>query len=60
MPESSGGEKRPADVIADAFSGRFESHAHMVALHAVFYNFRRFHETLRVTPAMQAELADHA
>lgn len=54
MPEGPGGEKRPADV----FSGAFESHAHMVALHAVFYNFRRFHETLRVTPAMRAEPTD--
>lgn len=31
----------------------------MVALHAMHYNFVRIHKTLRVTPAMQAGLADH-
>jgi len=30
-----------------------------VALHYMFYNFCRIHQTLRVTPAMQAGLSDH-
>ena len=30
----------------------------MVALYTVFYNFVKIHKTLRVTPAMQAGLAD--
>jgi hypothetical protein len=31
----------------------------MVAIHAVYYNFARIHETLRITPAMVARLTDH-
>jgi hypothetical protein len=37
-----------------------ENHAYAVALHFVFHNFVRVHQTLRVTPAMAAGLADHA
>jgi hypothetical protein len=29
-------------------------------LHFAWYNFCRIHGTLRVTPAMEANLADHA
>ena len=31
----------------------------MVALYFMFYNFARVHQTLRVTPAMEAGIADH-
>ena len=31
----------------------------MVALYFRFYNFNRAYQTLRVTPAMEAEIADH-
>ena len=31
----------------------------MVALYFMYYNFARVHQTLRVTPAMEAGLADH-
>jgi hypothetical protein len=30
-----------------------------VALHYMHYNFARVHKTLRVTPAMEAGLANH-
>ena len=30
-----------------------------LALHFVYYNFARVHQTLRVTPAMEAGIADH-
>jgi hypothetical protein len=30
----------------------------MVALHCMYYNFCRIHQTLRVTPAMEAKLTD--
>ena len=30
-----------------------------VALHFMYYNFARIHTTLRVTPAMEAGVADH-
>ena len=31
----------------------------MVALYFMYYNFGRVHQTLRVTPAMEAGIADH-
>jgi hypothetical protein len=31
----------------------------MVALYFMFYNFGRVHQTLRVTPAMEAGVSDH-
>jgi hypothetical protein len=30
-----------------------------VSLYFMFYNFARVHQTLRVTPAMEAGIADH-
>ena len=30
-----------------------------VALYFVWYNFARIHQTLRVTPAMEAGISDH-
>lgn len=44
--------------LTNAFSKKFESHVHMVALYTVFYNWTRIHKTLRVTPAMAAGLTD--
>jgi IS1 family transposase len=43
--------------LTNAFSKKFENHAHMVAIYAVWYNFIRIHKTLRVTPAMAAGLS---
>ena len=31
----------------------------MVAIYFMYYNFARIHQTLRVTPAMEAGIADH-
>ena len=45
--------------LASAFSKKFENHCHMVATYHAYYNFCRVHQTLRVTPAMEAGLADH-
>jgi hypothetical protein len=36
-----------------------QNHKRNVALHFMHYNFCRVHRTLRVTPAMEAGLADH-
>lgn len=44
--------------LTNAFSKKFISHVHMVALYTVFYNFIRIHKTLRITPAMAAGLTD--
>lgn len=45
--------------LTNGFSKKVENHGHAVALHFMYYNFCRIHKTLRVTPAMEAGLADH-
>jgi hypothetical protein len=45
--------------LTNAFSKKLENHAAMVALYFMYYNFARVHQTLRVTPAMEAGIADH-
>jgi IS1 family transposase len=44
--------------LTNAFSKKFENHAHMVAIYTVWYNWLRIHKTTRVTPAMAAGLTD--
>lgn len=44
--------------LTNAFSKRFISHVRMVALYTMFYNYIRIHKSLRVTPAMQADLTE--
>ncbi len=46
--------------LTNGFSKTVENLAHAVALHFIFHNFGRIHKTLRVTPAMEAEITDHA
>jgi hypothetical protein len=45
--------------LTNALSKKLENHAAMVALYFMYYNFGRVHQTLRVTPAMDAGIADH-
>jgi IS1 family transposase len=45
--------------LTNGFSKKIENHGHAVALHFMHYNFVRVHKTLRVTPAMEAGIADH-
>jgi IS1 family transposase len=45
--------------LTNAFSKKLANHRAAVALHFVVYNFVRVHQSLRVTPAMQAGLTDH-
>jgi hypothetical protein len=45
--------------LTNGFSKKVENLAHSVALHYMWYNFARVHKTLRVTPAMEAGIADH-
>lgn len=45
--------------LTNAFSKKLENHAAMVALYFMYYNFGRVHQTLRVTPAMEAGLTEH-
>jgi IS1 family transposase len=44
--------------LTNAFSKKIENLAHQVALHQIFYNFVRVHQTLRMTPAMAAGVTD--
>jgi len=45
--------------LTNAFSKKIDNHRHAVALYFAYYNFCRVHQTLRVTPAMEAGLAEH-
>jgi IS1 family transposase len=40
--------------LTNAFSKKVENHARAVALHMMYYNFVRIHQTLKITPAMAA------
>jgi IS1 family transposase len=46
--------------LTNGFSKKVDNHRHSVALHYMFYNFCRVHQTLRCTPAMEADSTDHA
>jgi len=46
--------------LTNGFSKKLENHRHSMALHYAYYNFCRVHQTLPVTPAMEAKLTDHA
>jgi hypothetical protein len=45
--------------LTNAFSKKLENQAAMVSLYFMYYNFAEVHQTLRVTPAMEAGIADH-
>ncbi len=45
--------------LTNAFSKKVENLASAVSLHFMYYNFVRVHQTLRVTPAMEAGITDH-
>lgn len=45
--------------LTNGFSKKLANLKAAVALFMVWYNFCRVHQTLRVTPAMQAGLTDH-
>lgn len=45
--------------LTNGFSKKIENLECAVALHFMYYNFGRIHKSLRVTPAMEAGVADH-
>jgi hypothetical protein len=45
--------------LTNAFSKKVENLEAAVALHFMYYNFDRVHQSLRVTPAMEAGVSDH-
>jgi hypothetical protein len=45
--------------LTNAFSKKVQNLEAAVALHFMWYNFGRVHQTLRITPAIAAEVTDH-
>ena len=45
--------------LTNGFSKKVENHIHAISLYFMHYNFSRIHQTLRVTPAMEAGVSDH-
>lgn len=45
--------------LTNGFSKKLENHEHALALYFMYYNFCRIHQSLRVTPAMEAGVSDH-
>ena len=44
--------------LTNAFSKKVEMHAHAEALHFMYYNFVKIHQSLRITPAQAAGITD--
>ncbi len=45
--------------LTNGFSKKVENHEHALAIYFMHYNFCRIHASLRVTPAMEAGVAEH-
>jgi IS1 family transposase len=45
--------------LTNGFSKKIDNLGYAVAIHFMHYNFCRVHQTLRVTPAMEAGVTDH-
>jgi len=45
--------------LTNGFSKKAANHEYALAIYYMHYNFGRIHKTLRVTPAMEAKIADH-
>jgi hypothetical protein len=45
--------------LTNAHSKKVENHIASIAIHYMHYNFCRVHESIRVTPAMEAGIAHH-
>ncbi len=44
--------------LTNAFSKKLANHGHMVALYTCWYNFVKMHKTVKMTPAMAANVTD--
>jgi IS1 family transposase len=44
--------------LTNAFSKKVENHTAAVSLHSMYYNFVRIHQTLKIIPAMAADVTD--
>lgn len=43
-------------MLTNGFSKKVENLGYAIALHFMYYNFCRIHQTLRITPAMAAKV----
>jgi IS1 family transposase len=43
--------------LTNAFSRKLENHCHMIALYTVWYNFVKMHRSLKMTPALAANVS---
>jgi len=50
---------RVISALTNGFSKKLENHGHALALYFLHYNFCKVHQAPRVTPAMEAGIADH-
>jgi hypothetical protein len=53
------GGNAPLHAPDNGLSKKIANHEAAVALHFLHYNFCRVHQTLRVTPAMEAGISSH-
>jgi predicted transcriptional regulator len=44
--------------LAKAFSKKLENHIHAVSFYFMIYNFVKIHNTIKITPAMEAGMTD--
>ena len=45
--------------LTHAFSKKLANHCHMIALYTVWYNFVKMHRSLKMAPALAANVCDH-
>jgi hypothetical protein len=46
--------------MTNGFSKKVENHEHITTIFFAYYDYCRMHQTLRITPAMEAGLTDRA
>jgi hypothetical protein len=44
--------------LTNGFSKKLENHIYAISLYFMYYNFCRIHKTLKVPPAMEANVTD--
>jgi len=49
----------PLYKVDQWISKKLVNHEHALAIHYMYYNFARIHQTLRISPAMAAGVSDH-
>jgi transposase-like protein len=50
---------RQFTLLTNGFSKKIDNYMNAVSLHFMYYNFAKINKTLRITPAMEAGIAEH-